>query len=144
MRTLVIVILILGTLAFATGPKHLYERLGGKAAIEKVVDTFVDSLVKDPQLLENPTIKAAVAHAKPKRLKARISAMVCQATGGPCDYKGKNMRTAHAGMNITEADWNKMVDDFVAALNKYHVPAAEQKDLLNIISTTKGDIVKKG
>ena len=67
--------------------------------------------------------------------------MVCEVTGGPCKYTGKAMTESHAHLNISEKEWGVMVKEFKKSLDKFHVPAAEQKELLDIVGMTKADIV---
>jgi len=113
----------------------LYDRLGGKAAITAVVDQFVANVAADPR------INHFFAQTDPGPFKAKLVDQICQGTGGPCTYTGKDMRSAHAGRNITDADFNALVEDLVAALNKLNVPQQEQKDLLAILGPMKPDIV---
>ena len=69
--------------------------------------------------------------------------LLCMATGGPCQYIGRDMKTVHAGMGITEAQWNAAVRHLVDTLTKFKVPDKEQKELLAIASSLKGDVVDK-
>jgi len=66
---------------------------------------------------------------------------VCQATGGPCQYHGREMKESHAHLNITEQDWDRMVTLFKGVLAKHRVPEKETQELLDIIGSTKADIV---
>jgi hemoglobin len=125
-----------GTMAKRT----LYSRLGGKKAITAVVDEFVVNVEADNRI--NKFFSAAASD--PKRLamfKGKLVDQICQGTGGPCKYRGKDMKTAHRGMGINEAEFNALVEDLVAALNKFNVPQAEQDELLGILGPMKGDIV---
>ena len=70
--------------------------------------------------------------------------MVCQATGGPCEYGGRSMKESHAHLNITAAEWDRMVVLFKEVLAKHNVPAQEQQELLAIIDSTRADIVVSG
>jgi hemoglobin len=127
-------------LAQDQGPS-LYERLGGVYAIALVVDDFIDRVVEDEVLNANPHIYAA---RKPERfpgLKFQLAAMVCEVTGGPCKYTGKSMKEAHAGMQITETEWQALAADFKASLDHFGVGEAEQQELFAIVETTKADIV---
>ena len=84
--------------------------------------------------------------ADPKRLahfKMNLVDQICEASGGPCKYKGKDMKTAHAGMGITGADFNALVEDLVAALDKFHVGEREKNDLLGALGPMQKDIVEK-
>ena len=62
--------------------------------------------------------------------KAKLVDQICEASGGPCKYTGKDMKTAHAGMGITDADFNALVEDLVATLDKFKVPEKEKGELL--------------
>src|SRR5688572_3790527 len=120
------------------GANTLYKRLGGFDAIAAVVDDFVPRLVTDPQLG-----RFFVGHANETKGRIRQLALelVCQATGGPCVYIGRPMKAAHAGLGITEADWQTTVKHFVATLDKFKVPQKEKDELLGIVSGLKADIV---
>jgi hemoglobin len=128
----------------ATPRPSLYERLGGAYPIAVVVDDFVERLLVDPTLNANPAINEARARVPKAGLKFHVTSLVCQATGGPQHYTGRTMKEAHAHLNITEKEWDEMVRVFVGVLDKYNVPKAEQGELLQIVGTTKGDIVVAG
>jgi len=119
----------------------LYGRLGGLASISVVVSDFIDALVPDAVLNANPAIDAARKRVPAPYLKYHVTAMVCQATGGPCQYHGREMKESHAHMNITEQEWDRMVTLFKGVLAKHRVPAKETQELLDIIGSTKADIV---
>jgi hemoglobin len=125
-----------------TAKKSLYSRLGGKKAITAVVDEFVNNVANDNRI--NKFFGAAAND--PKRLatfKSNLVDQICQGTGGPCKYRGKNMEAAHKGMGITDADFDALVEDLVAALNKFNVPEAERNELLGILGPMKPQIVGK-
>jgi hemoglobin len=115
--------------------KSLYDRLGGKDNITKVVEKFVGHVVADDR------IKAFFTNADPKRLKAMLVDQICAATGGPCKYTGKDMKTAHTGMGVKEADFNALVDDLIKTLKEFNVPQKEQDELIGALGGMKGDIV---
>jgi hemoglobin len=118
----------------------LYQRLGGKPAITAVVDEFVARVAADSRI---NAFFAATA-ADPQRLaafKGKLVDQICQASGGPCKYTGKDMKSAHAGMGIREADFNALVEDLVGALDKLKVAAADKNTLLGVLGPMKGDIV---
>jgi hemoglobin len=122
--------------------KPLYERLGGLKGITLVVDDFIDRLVKNSTLNRNPEIDAGRKRSPPPYLKFHVSALVCEATGGPCKYTGKDMKSSHAHMNITEKEWDVMASEFKKSLAKFKVPAREQQELFEIVGKTKPDIVE--
>jgi len=116
--------------------RSLYDRLGGKPAITAVVDQFVANVAGDRR------INGRFAATDIPRLKKHLVDQVCAGTGGPCTYAGRDMKTTHAGMRISDADFNALVEDLVAALNTYKVPEQERQELLGILGPMKKDIVE--
>ncbi|HZP94650.1 MAG TPA: group 1 truncated hemoglobin [Burkholderiales bacterium] len=126
----------------ATKPT-LYERLGGIYPIATVVDDFIERLLVNQTLNANPRIDEA-RHRVPKAgLKFQVTALVCQVTGGPCVYTGRDMRSAHAHLNIGEREWQALVADFIKSLDYFKVPKPEQQELLAIVGSTKPEIVTR-
>ncbi|HTY80555.1 MAG TPA: group 1 truncated hemoglobin [Candidatus Bathyarchaeia archaeon] len=121
----------------SSGPT-LYQRLGGREAIKLVVDDFVANMAADPRV--NGRFKGLDA-ARVARLQTNLADQICDATGGPCAYLGKDMRAVHTGMGITEAEWNATVENLVKALDKNKVPPKEQQELLAALGGMKKDIV---
>lgn len=122
--------------------KTLYERLGGKKSITAVVDEFVGRVAADNRI--NGFFKDTAAD--PKRLasfKKNLVNQICQATGGPCKYTGKDMKSAHAGMGISGGDFGALVEDLSGALDKFHVGDREKGELLGALGPMKSDIVEK-
>ncbi len=140
-----VTVLLVGALALPSvgqgQERSLYDRLGGLAPISVVVSDFIDALVPDAMLNANPAIDAARQQVPGPYLKYHVTAMVCEVTGGPCKYTGRNMKESHAHMSITEQEWDRMVSIFKDVLAKHGVPAQEQEELLAIIGSTKLDIV---
>ena len=97
----------------------LYKRLGGYDAIAAVVDNFVPRLVKDPMLAKY------FLHSQDTLQHIRQLAvdMICNATGGPCVYIGRDMKTAHKGLGITGAEWDATVKHLTATLDHFKVAA---------------------
>ena len=122
--------------------KSLYDRLGGKKAITKVVDEFVSRVAMDARINHYFAQTAADA-ARMKKFKLNLVYQICQASGGPCRYTGKSMKEAHAGMGITSADFNALVEDLTGALDKFKVQDKEKNELLGALGPMKSDIVTK-
>jgi hemoglobin len=120
----------------------LYERLGGSYSIATVVDDFIERLLVNATLNANPAIKEARARVPKAGLKFHVTTLVCEVSGGPCKYTGRTMKESHERLNITPAEWDAMVADFKATLNKFNVPQREQQELITIVGTTKNDIVR--
>ncbi|HEU0203406.1 MAG TPA: group 1 truncated hemoglobin [Burkholderiaceae bacterium] len=121
--------------------KPLYERLGGLKGITVVVDDFIDRLVANKTLNKNPAIDAGRKSSPAPYLKFQVSQLVCEVSGGPCKYTGRDMKSAHVHLNISEKEWDVMAGEFKKSLDKYKVRAAEQKELFEIVGKTKPDIV---
>src|SRR5262245_7401636 len=116
----------------------LYKRLGGREGIALVVGDFVTNMANDPR------VNARFKDMKPpdvEKLKSHLADQICDATGGPCSYLGRDMKAAHKGMNISEAEWNATVENLVKALDKNKVGEREQKQLLAALGPMKSDIV---
>ena len=120
-----------------TADKSLYERLDGKPAITAVVDDFVGRVAADPR------INGRFAATDIPRLKMLLVEQICQASGGPCTYTGRSMKATHAGMGVSSADFDALVGDLVATLNKFKVPEREKNELLAALGPMKGDIVER-
>jgi hemoglobin len=116
----------------------LYKRLGGRDGIATVVDDFVANVVADARV--NARFKGLNVPAVFK-LKSNLSDQICDATGGPCSYLGRDMQTAHKGMKISDAEWNATVENLVKALDKHKVGAREKSELLGVLGPMKGAIV---
>jgi len=121
----------------AAAEKSLYDRLGGKTAITAVVEDFVGRVAADTR------INGKFANANIPRLKSMLVDQICQASGGPCTYTGRDMKSTHAGMGVSSSDFDALVGDLVATLNKFKVPEREKNELLGALGPMKGDIVEK-
>lgn len=115
----------------------LYDRLGGKPAIAAVVDDFIANVAADAR------INARFQGADIPRLKTLLVDQICEASGGPCTYRGKSMLDAHRGMRITEAEFNALVEDLVKSLDRFKVPAREKQELLTALGGMKSQIVDR-
>lgn len=119
----------------------LHDRLGGVYAIAAVIDDFVEGLLKNEVVAKNEKVAAALGRITKAGLKYRVTEFVSQATGGPEKYTGRTMKDSHAGLAITEEEWNATVGELLKSLAKFSVPKKEQDELIAIVATTKGDIV---
>lgn len=115
--------------------KPLYERLGGQDAIVAVIDAFVANVAADDR------INKYFANTDIPRLKTLLVEQVCAATGGPCKYTGRDMKTTHTGMKLTDADFDATVEAMVKALDGAGVQQKEKDELLGALASMKGDIV---
>ena len=127
--------------AQATQPS-LYERLGGAYSIATVVDDFIERLLVNATLNANPAINEARRRVPKAGLKFHVTTLVCEVTGGPCKYTGRTMKESHQRLNVTQVEWDAMVVDFKATLDKFKLPHKEQQELITIVGSTKNDIVR--
>jgi hemoglobin len=116
--------------------RSLYERLGGQGAIQAVVTKFIGNVGADKR------INSYFATTDLKKLNKLLVEQVCMATGGPCSYSGRDMKTAHKGMKVTSAAFGALVEDLVSALDTFNVPKKEKDELIGILAPMKGDIVE--
>jgi len=118
----------------------LYQRLGGYDAIAAVSDDFVGRLATG-KLLSRFVV--GLSNDSKMKLRQHLVDFLCNATGGPCIYLGRDMKTVHTGLGITEADWKEGVDALVATLDKFKVPEKEKSEVLAAVGGLKKDIVEK-
>ena len=135
-----LLLMVAGSTPSRAQEKSLYERIGGYNALAAVVDDFVGRLVSDKQF---DRFFAGHSIDSKKRIRQHILDQFCAATGGPCIYTGRDMKTSHAGLGITEAEWDAAAKHLVASLEKFKVPEKEKAEVLAFVVTLKKDIVEK-
>ena len=117
--------------------KSLYERLGGGDGIARIVDDVVAAHLANP--LVKPRFENVEDLGKLKKLATEFFAV---GSGGPEKYSGKDMRAAHQGMNISEQEYLAVMDDIMAVLGKHGIDDQTQKDVLAILYSLKGEIIR--
>jgi hemoglobin len=138
--SIVLFVCSLGLNAFAQGKDSLYKRLGGYDALAAVTDDFIGRLATDKTL--GRFFVGASDNSK-MRIRQLVLDQLCAATGGPCVYIGRDMKTSHKGLGVTEEDWNISVKHLMDTLAKFKVPEKEQQEVTGAISGLKADIVEK-
>lgn len=136
--------------------QSLYARLGGDEGVKAIVDDFVDRAMHDPRVNwdRNGVTKGGILHRdksvtwnptpeKIAEMKKHIVQFIALSTGGPAHYDGKEMKGAHAGMKISNPEFDAAVGDMKASLDNVHVPEKEQRELLAIIESTRTQIVEE-
>ena len=141
----VLFVLIAVNLGACAGPSKdassvpsLYRRLGGREGIALVVGDFTATMAADTRV--NERFKG-MKPPEVEKFKSYLADQICEATGGPCSYLGRDMKKAHEGMKITEAEWNATVDNLAKALDKNNVSAQAKQELLGALGPMKKDIV---
>jgi len=117
----------------------LYQRVGGYDAVAAATDDLLGRLLKDPLLKDYWKGKSEVSLRKDRQL---IVDFLASAAGGPAFYTGRDMKTAHTGIGITEREWELFLDHARATLNHLHVAPREQDDVLDFLSGLKADVVE--
>ncbi|MES2611997.1 MAG: group 1 truncated hemoglobin [Pseudomonadota bacterium] len=119
----------------AAAPAGLYQALGEKPGIDRLVDDFVNRAVKDPR------IGAHFRDTKPAALKESLADQFCQLSGGPCKYEGADMKSAHADMQINKGHFHALVEVLQAAMDAQGIPFAQQNRLLALLAPMHRDVI---
>lgn len=113
----------------------LYRALGEQPGIARLMDDFVTRVMRDPRIGHH------FKNTKPDHLKARLTEQICVISGGPCEYKGASMQTAHAEMDITKADFNALVEVLQTTMEAQALPFARQRQLLALLAPMHRDTI---
>jgi hemoglobin len=113
----------------------LYDRLGGLPNIRQVVDELIGTVAADAR------INTFFAHSNIRELKLHLVEHICVSAGGPCEYRGRDMKTAHEGLGVTEAHYSALVENLEKTLDKFGVPEKEQIELIDVLAASKADII---
>jgi hemoglobin len=119
--------------------KNLYARLGRYDAIAAVVDNLLPRLMSDQRL---GRFWAHRGEDGLRREKQLLIDFLCQSAGGPLLYVGRDMKTSHRGMRISEDDWSAFLGHLQATLDEFNVPVAEKETVIAFVQSTKADIVE--
>jgi hemoglobin len=135
-KTFSLFILLSALSSCATNPKTtLYAELGGQQAVAAIVDNFIH------EIEFNDIMFRYFAESDIERFREKLNEHLCLLANGPCQYTGDTMEQVHAGMNITESDFNLGVDLFIAAMTKANIPHPIQNKLLAKLVPTRKEII---
>ena len=113
----------------------LYQAFGEKAGLVKLMDDFV------PRLQADKRTATAFKDANVANLKAMLVDQVCQVSGGPCVYKGADMKSAHSSMDITKTDFNALVEVLQQSMDAQGIPFRNQNQLLAKLAPMHRDVI---
>jgi hemoglobin len=113
----------------------LYQALGEKSGLVKLMDDFVPRLQADPRLAE------AFKKANVENLKSQLVDQICQVSGGPCEYKGPDMKVAHNNMDITKTDFNALVEVLQKSMDAQGITFSSQNKLLAKLAPMHRDVI---
>jgi hemoglobin len=141
----------------ATAKKPLYDRLGGDVGVNLIVNDYVTRLLADPRvnfqrsgitkggfsLHREDSMQWDASSANVAQLKKHFVQFIGVASGGPSHYDGKDMKSAHADLHITNPEFDAALGDLKATLDNLQIANQEQKELLSVIETTREQIVEE-
>jgi hemoglobin len=132
--------LVIGLVILSAQEKPtLYERVGRYDGIAAIVDAYLKGLRADPQF-QRFSGRGTDSLIRAKQL---LKDQLCAMTGGPCVYIGRDMKTAHGGLGITDTDWAASMKYMAAALDRSHVSGYEKEEFLTLIDSLKPMFVEK-
>lgn len=120
----------------------LYERLGGYNAIAATADDLTERLYDNATLNANPAIKAFHDRENREGFKFILSAWVAEFTGGPKTYFGRPMDEAHAHLDITNREFDIVMNECRTTFYKFNVPERELEEIMALLESYRGRVVK--
>lgn len=114
---------------------RLYQDLGQKPGITRIVEAMLLKVARDPRIVEH------FRHVDPVRLRDKLVEKLCVDAGGPCTYSGDSMAETHKGQRITPGEFNALVEDLIAAMDSQGVPVPVQNRLLARLAAERGEVI---
>lgn len=121
--------------AAQTSNDPLFQDFGGKPGLVKLMDDFMTRLLADPRMA--PHFK----DTNQKQIKEQLVEQLCQVAGGPCVYKGADMKTAHANLDITKGDFNALVEVLQQSMAAQGIPFGAQNRMLARLAPMHRDVI---
>ncbi|WP_038051160.1 group 1 truncated hemoglobin [Thioalkalivibrio sp. ALJ1] len=114
---------------------RLFQQLGGMGGIDLIVEELLVEISRDLRIVEQ------FAETNVERFRRLLVEQICDISGGPCEYSGDSMELVHGGMEITEAEFNALVENLITAMDTARVPLAAQNRLLRKLAEMRSDII---
>lgn len=114
---------------------QLYKAFGGKAGLVSLMDDFMVRLVADPRT--GPHFKPA----NQQRVKEQLVDQLCALSGGPCVYKGADMKSSHANLDIKKSDFHALVEVLQQSMDVKGIPFRRQNEMLALLAPMNRDII---
>jgi hemoglobin len=121
----------------ASAEETLFAQIGGEAKLRATVDTLVEVMLVDER------INFTFAETDLAKFKGFLYDQICELTGGPCKYTGRDMRTAHEKLNTTNEQFNALAEDLYIAFEKHGVPYRVQNRVMALLAPMQPDVIKK-
>lgn len=115
----------------------LYDQLGGKPGVAALIDASLDRYANDPR------VAPSFAHTDITRFRRMFAMYVCQVADGPCHYTGASMAEVHRGMNLSETQFNAVVEDLTDAMTSLRIPVPVQNRLIKRLARVRADVIYK-
>lgn len=128
--------LLIGCASPQLDRRPLFDQLGGKPGIERIVNRFVRELVSDPAISDH------FEGVDLKLFRDRLVEQFCELGEGPCTYSGDLMVEVHRNMEISQGDFNALVEDLIRAMEAERVPTPVQNRLLVLLAPMRGDVIQ--
>lgn len=129
-------LLMTGASSAQTAPNdQLYKAFGEKAGLVTLMDDFMVRLLADPR---------TGPHFKPsnqQRVKEQLVDQLCSLAGGPCVYKGADMKSAHANLDIKKSDFNALVEVLQQSMDAKGIPFRTQNQMLALLAPMHRDTI---
>ncbi len=125
----------LGACSAFQNDENLYVALGGENAIAVIVENFILEIARDERIIDHFEVSNV------QRFRVMMNQHLCMVADGPCEYTGDTMIDTHTGMGVTEGDFNAIVENMMAAMDKAEVPLGPQNRLLARLATFRGEII---
>ena len=136
-RLLVCAALLSLSTSAAQAEPSLYEQIGGEAKLRATMDEFVRVMESDDR------INFTFANTDLVKFKQLLFEQICNITGGPCPYTGRDMKTSHEKLNVSNAQFNALAEDLYIAFERVHVPYRLQNKVVVLLAPMQKDIVKR-
>ena len=132
-----LIFIIMETVQTSTRTATLFQRLGGEEKVRKIVKDVLD------KNLNNPVIGHHFKNVDMAKLNERVFEFFSMGTGGPHTYSGRDMRTAHSGLNISEDDFERANLDTILALKDNGVQDREINEVISILDSMKQEVIRR-
>ncbi|WP_122457814.1 group I truncated hemoglobin [Pseudomonas poae] len=139
MRFLLVVLAVLLSACAQQPPRDdsLYRDLGAMPGITRIVEGMLLNVARDPRIVEH------FRHVDIQRLRNKLIEKFCVEAGGPCTYTGDSMAETHKGQNVTRSDFNALVEDLIASMDKEGIAVPVQNRLIARLAALRGDVIER-
>ncbi|HQS30439.1 MAG: group 1 truncated hemoglobin [Polaromonas sp. 39-63-203] len=114
---------------------QLYKAFGEKPGLVVLMDDFMTRLLADPRT--GPHFKPA----NQQRIKEQLVDQFCALAGGPCVYKGADMQSSHANLDIKKSDFHALVEVLQQSMDAQGIAFRRQNEMLALLAPMHRDII---